>query len=178
LKIALIGKTGSGKTTLAKYLSDVFNLEHINPRQVCQDYAKTHKEFADEINYLLANGLQPSMENGLEKKIWDWKLKTVKDNYILDNLSNTNKLKIFEAKQKFDFIFHLAIDDATSKKRIEQKPDKQNVDLKTHFENRSQAFKKYFPVLKNALGARIIDIDALQSAEQVRRLCLDNITKL
>jgi len=172
MNIALIGKTGSGKSTVAKHLSWEFGHKIVNSdilreyiEQKCNKWQMV-EEYLKDGKHVPDNLIVKALENRLSKYQENEKL-------IIDNLPCIAFLYALEKQYKIDYCFYFEISDDVARGRVLSRARENNV--QTHLKNRADAFTENFPKLEQVLGNRLIRIDARQSIEAVRRQIVEFI---
>ena len=163
MNIALIGKTGSGKTTVAKSLSYNFGLQVLDSK-IFHEYVKSQGTDWQIMQRALQTGeYAPDylLSRALELKL----LKSTGNKFVIDNLPCVAFLETFEKHKHLNFAFHLQVSDEESMHRISARARETNITQQ--FKNRKLAFEANFNQLKNSLGQKMITIDAHKAPEEV-----------
>jgi|GEM_PF-6905335 len=164
MNIALIGKTGSGKSTLTNYLAGRFGLEVISASGCIRKYAATHPKVQEAVEKSFETGVD--IPHAIVTRIHNAKLKELdgKD-FIIDNVICPHLFNVYDKKRRIDFVFYLEISYDLVKSRITRRARTNN--LEQHFENRRELFERSFPKLQKMLGDRLITINAALTPEIV-----------
>jgi len=164
MNIALIGKTGSGKTTLAKRLSQEFGLEIINGGENVRKYIKAKGKDWEIAEECLKTGKIPPLEICMNALQLHLEISSSKS-FIYDNAILIDGFIVFEKYHKYDYIFYLDVADESAEQRIISRA--RDNDVEAFIKTRNEWFSENFQNLKNFLGDRMITINANVSADAV-----------
>jgi adenylate kinase family enzyme len=171
LNIAFLGATGSGKTTLAKYVAQKYNLEMINAGAVLDRFADTHPKLKNLIFNARTTGATANLPQEILMRTFEpWR---DKQNYVVDNLATPSLLHGFN---NLDLIFHLAINAQDAWKRSEKAS--REIDRADYFKNRSVIFEKNLSAFRKIFGAKIIEINASAPISKVQQTVTNAIENM
>jgi len=170
MNIGLVGKTGCGKSTLAKHIAAEFGHEIIDS-DVLRTYINLRLEGWQIMQRHMEQGLQVPLDlfaKALSRKIIPLQDKEL----ILDTMLSAEILFEYEKyTNRIDIAFHLDASDEVAAQRVLAR--NREPKILEHIENRKSRFLKEFPKLKQHLGSRLINIDAHQTPEEISAQVLE-----
>ena len=162
MNIALIGRTGSGKSCLAKKLAAQYNLDIIDSNML-RDYINAKMEGFEIVEKHMKYGeLVPC---DLVEKALVFKIEKSRDKngFVFDNVQAHHEM--LERHLEIDKAFYLKVDEETANRRVQ---NRRRNDLNEEFlNNRKASFENNIENVLSYLGNRVVEIDASVSEEDV-----------
>ncbi|MCL2755808.1 MAG: nucleoside monophosphate kinase [Firmicutes bacterium] len=173
--IALIGRAGSGKSTLTKRISEKFNLVIIDSTAL-REYITQKLENWEILENTMAHGgiVPPYLQEKALINRMNSNLSSV--GFIWDNLYTESIFQLAEKYTPIDIAFHLEIDEKSANTRLFNRG---RGDLSPEFmQNRTRDFETNLPILINSLGKRLVTIDATKTQNDIFKTVSNSITTL
>ena len=170
MNIAFVGKTGSGKSTLAKLIAKYFDMCIIDSN-ILYDYVRARKDDWETVDMMLS--VSADVPAKLLAKCLSLKLESIEENQsiLLENLYNLDGLRAFESQHALiDVAFYFDLPNKVAAERV--KCRMRENDLKVHLKNRNESWQRNFPALKEALGERMVHIDAIKPPDEIAQVVI------
>jgi len=166
MTIALIGRAGSGKSTVAKRLADEYGKEIIGS-DMFRDYIAAQKDGWEQVQaYMKIGKMLPA---DLLEKAFLLKLEkcTGDKGFVIDGIKVCNEMQMLEEVVGIDKVLYLKADATTAAERAETRgrPDFCNEFL----ESREKLFQETIDEILNYYADKLSVIDASLSPEDVWR---------